>query len=243
MQLSFFQKKLRSFIKRALPSFVNQSDTYILQHLPESVKSIARYRNIWTAGNKKNNDVDLIRLLFLSCMVEELENIPGAFAELGVYKGNSAKLLHTLAPERELYLFDTFAGFDTGDVHTDPKLKIHKNHFLDTSLEAVKQFIQGSEKVHFCSGHFPATAKQVPEKETFALVHLDADLYAPTLAGLQFFYPRLFHGGAMIIHDYFSGAWPGVKQAVDEFLKDKPEKIIRIPDKSGTGVFRTYMHP
>ena len=42
----------------------------------------------------------------------------------------------------------------------------------------------------------------------------------------------------MIVHDYSSGAWPGIKQAVDEFLLNKPETLVRIPDKSGTAIFK-----
>lgn len=237
MERTFFQKKSRSFIKRVLLNFVNGSDSYVIQHLPESVSSLfPRLRQIWVAKNK-NNQADLTRLLFLMCTVEELSQIPGAFAELGVYKGNSAKVLHELAPDRKLYLFDTFQGFDAKDVAQDPKARIHSTHFLDTSLEEVKRWI-GSDKVQFCPGHFPATAAQIPKGEQFALVHLDADLYDPTLAGLEFFYPKLVSGGCMIIHDYFSGAWPGVKKALDQFLQDKPERLVRIPDKSGTAIFR-----
>lgn len=243
-RLTFFQKKMRSLIKRGFFGFINQSSAYIVQHLPESIVqssvSFDKLRTDWIEKNKQNNDADLIRLLFLLVNVEEIleKNIPGAFAELGVYKGNSAKLLHQLAPERFLYLFDTFSGFEKGDVAQDPKENIHERHFLDTSLEKVKAFLGSSPYLHFCPGHFPETVHQVPSSQRFALVHLDADLYRPTRAGLEFFYPRMSPGGMMILHDY-CGAWPGVKQAVDEFLQDKPESLIRIPDKSGTAIFRT----
>lgn len=243
-RLSLFQKKTRSFVKRFLPGFVNSSDSYILQHLPESIgKSLYRFsflRSIWTHANEKNNNVDLVRLLFLQQTIEELleHDIGGAFAEVGVYKGNSAKLFHELAPQRELYLFDTFQGFDRKDLSVDPKKTIHKASFLDTCLEEVQKFVGTSPNVHYCPGYFPDTTSHVPVELKFALVHLDADLYQPTLSGLEYFYPRLSNGGVMVIHDYSSGAWPGVKKAVDEFLRQHPEKLIRIPDKSGTVAFR-----
>ncbi len=241
-RLSFFQKKSRSFIKRFLCRFVNQSDSYILQHLPESIgrnsHAFSALRSIWTTKNKGNNEVDLVRLLFLLDAVEEVKTVPGAFAELGVYKGNSAKLLHTLAPERTLYLLDTFSGFEKEDVVSDPKKIIPATSFLDTSLAQVKAFVGTAPNLRYCPGYFPSTAHYIPEDEIFALVHLDADLYQPILAGLEYFYPKLTEGAMMIVHDYSSGAWPGVKQAVDEFLQNKPEKLIRIPDKSGTVAFR-----
>src|SRR5438874_1588984 len=37
--------------------------------------------------------------------------VSGAFAELGVYRGDASRAIHTAAPERRLYLFDTFDGF------------------------------------------------------------------------------------------------------------------------------------
>jgi O-methyltransferase len=60
----------------------------------------------------------------------------------------------------------------------------------------------------------------------------------PTADALAFFYPRMSPGGFIVLHDYGSGAWPGIAQAADAFFKDKPEGIVRIPDKSGTAVVR-----
>ncbi len=243
-RLSFFQKKARSLIKRCLCSFVNKSDTYILQHLPESIGRsripFQKLHQIWTAEENRNNRIDLVRLLFLLETVEELleHSIPGAFAELGVYKGNSAKLLHELAPDRKLYLFDTFSGFHPDDLKADPKQTTSPASFLDASLRRTQAFIGSSDRIVYCPGYFPETASFVQEEERFALVHLDADLYQPIQAGLKFFYPKLSPGGIVIVHDYSSGAWPGVKKAVDEFLRDKPHRLVRIPDKSGTAVFR-----
>ncbi len=242
-RLTFFQKKLRSLTKRFLAAFVNQSDSFVVQHLPESTghspHPFSKLRSIWTHENQGNNNVDLVRLLFLQQTVEEIleRNIPGAFAELGVYKGNSAKLFHELAPERKLYLFDTFSGFDAKDVLADPKRTIRKTSFLDTSLDQVRAFVGAAPQIQYCPGYFPASTTYLPDSERFAIAHLDADLYQPTLAALRYFTPRMSPGGVVILHDYSSGAWPGVKQAVDEFMKDQPFTLIRIPDKSGTAVF------
>lgn len=244
MKLSFGKRNLRSFLKRVVTPAVNGSNSYFVQHLPESTArqqlSFDKCRGFWIERNKKNNDADLVRLLFLTQVVEELEDkkVPGAYAELGVYKGNSAKLLHELAPSKTMYLFDTFEGFDAKDVSLETKNNVKMTEFKDTSLQQVKSFVGDSKNVIFCPGFFPETASLIPEGEIFALVHLDADLYGPTAAGLDYFYERMPKGGAMIVHDYSSGAWPGIKKAVDEFLADKPETLVRIPDKSGTVIFK-----
>jgi len=73
-------------------------------------------------------------------------------------------------------------------------------------------------------GYFPETAKGL-ESEMFSFVMLDLDLYKPTLAGLEFFYPRVKAGGYIFAHDYNSPESDhAVSRAMNEFLKDKPEK-------------------
>lgn len=239
--LTWWQKKKRSLIKRLLPGFVNSSDSYILQHVPEFMGQmecrLSQYREPWIRGNKTNNDKDLVRLLFLIATVEELKQseVPGAFAELGVFRGNSAKVLHLLCPERAFYLFDTFVGFDERDCSDT---KGAAGGFSNTSLQHVKRFIGEQENIHYCAGYFPETASMVPEGTRFALVHLDADLHAPTKAGLEYFYDRMEPGAFLILHDYHSGCYPGVMKAVKDFFCSRPEKPVRIPDKSGTAVIR-----
>lgn len=65
------------------------------------------------------------------------------------------------------------------------------------------------------------------EKLEPRFVHLDLDLYAPTKAALEFFWPRLVPGGVLLFHDYGCSLFPGVKKAADEFLK--PLGITPIP--------------
>jgi hypothetical protein len=69
-------------------------------------------------------------------------------------------------------------------------------------------------------------------------VHIDTDLYAPIMSGLEYFYPRMVPGGYLIIHDYGSLTWEGAEKAVDTFFADKPESVIQIPDSSGSAVIR-----
>ncbi|HXF53348.1 MAG TPA: TylF/MycF/NovP-related O-methyltransferase [Hyphomicrobiaceae bacterium] len=62
----------------------------------------------------------------------------------------------------------------------------------------------------------------------FAVVHIDVDLYQPTRDSLAFFYSRMSPGGFIVCDDYGSALCPGAKRACDEFMADKPEKIIRL---------------
>jgi O-methyltransferase len=176
---------------------------------------------------------DKVRLYTFWLVNERLrqQQVPGAFAEVGVYQGETARILHHLDPSRRLHLFDTFAGFPEADLHNKPAAADEVD-FNDTSADQVRSFIHGNENVIIHAGYFPDTAQELDEP-AFALVHLDADLYQPTLAGLRYFYPRLSPLGAIIVHDY-NHNWPGVRQAVDEFVKEIPESIMPIADWQGS---------
>jgi len=213
----------------------------VIQHLPEFLSNtdikLSELREQWIHRNEDNNDKDLIRLLFLITTVEELKksNIPGSLAEVGVYRGNSAKIFHLLCPERNLYLFDTFSGFDQRDCESENAIS---GGFCNTSVEQVREFIGTSDNVHYFQGYFPETTSQLESCTRFALVHIDVDLYQPTKASLEYFYDKLEPGGFLILHDYGNPRWPGVLRAAQEFFADKPEKPIRIPDKSGSSIIR-----
>ena len=162
------------------------------------------------------------------------ERITGAFAELGVYQGESARVLHHLDPTRKFYLLDTFEGFTDRDLEheTGEAATYSILNFADTSVEKVLKKVGGNNNLIVCKGFFPDTSG-ILEGEEFALVNIDADLYQPTKAGLEFFYPRLSPGGIIFIHDY-NHSWSGVKKAVDEFLLRIPEVPVLLTDKDSS---------
>ena len=237
-------KKFHKFVLRRLARWNRPGRPFYVQYRPDFETSAQGFDaapaliESWVHGMEENNWGDLVRLYFLCENVRRLEReqVPGDFAELGVYKGCSAKVLHQLAPGRRLWLFDTFAGFDDADAASESLRQVKRRDFGDTSLAAVRAFLGDSALINYAVGRFPQTLASVPADAHFALVHLDCDLEEPMRAGLEYFYPRVSPGGLLIMHDYGSGLWPGVTFAVDEFLRDKPERVISIPDKSGTAV-------
>ena len=179
---------------------------------------------------------DKARFYNLWFQIEYLKknSIAGSFAELGVHKGVTAKAIHHIDQNRTLYLFDTFKGFTKEDLskETQTDNRFSSDMFSDTSLEKVKKYIHGNDNLCFKPGFFPETTKGL-EKETFAFVHIDADLYTPTIEALRFFYPKLNKGGVLIIHDY-NHTWEGVPKAVNEFINSIPESLIELSDWQGS---------
>jgi len=195
----------------------------------------------WTKGNFRNNAGDLTRFFFINLCIDSLleENLIGNVVELGVYKGNSAFLLSKFAKRTstKCYLFDTFEGFDVRDLK-GRDAQFEKSSFADTSLEAVKEVVQGGPNTIFVKGYFPESLKEIDSVGELILVHVDCDLEKPIAAALDYFYPKIKKGGFLIMHDYSGLSWPGAKHAINEFFKDKPEFVVPIPDKSGTCVIR-----
>ena len=179
-------------------------------------------------------DFDPVRAasIWLALRRIEVESIEGSFAEVGVYRGDTSSLIHQILPDHRLFLFDTFEGFPERD--TGKKIE----RFNDTSVEIVKEKLGDCSNVVIRKGYFPETAIGL-ENEKFAFVMCDIDLYAPTMACLEVFYPKVTRGGYFMFHDYncpesdFS-----VSKAVDDFMMDKEEALVDVPDMYGTVLFR-----
>ncbi|MBK5279011.1 MAG: class I SAM-dependent methyltransferase [Bacteroidia bacterium] len=177
---------------------------------------------------------DKVRFYTFWFQIERLKknSIAGSFAEVGVYKGGTAKIIHEMDPSRSFHLFDTFEGFDKDDLKKESPNPNHSIDFSDTNEESVIVYIGGNSNIKIHKGYFPATTENLV-KEQFSFVHLDADLYNPTLAGLHYFYPLLAPGGVIIIHDY-NHTWEGLTEAVDEFIRTIPESIVELADWQGS---------
>lgn len=153
-------------------------------------------------------------------------NICGNVAELGVFQGDTARVINQYFQDKKLYLFDTFEGYDARDINSTKDLEAKKfgaKHLDNTSVELVMNKMPNPNNVIIKKGWFPQTANGL-ENEQFCFVDIDVDLYAPTLAGLEFFYPKLVQGG-MIMLSYFA-PHIGNKQAVEEFAKTHRFQVL-----------------
>lgn len=177
-------------------------------------------------------DNDYVRLKTLEAICRRLDGVPGAAAELGVYRGSFARCLNLLLPERQLYLFDTFEGFDAVEAagYGEGFVQAHRN----TAAERVREILPHPERAVFRKGLFPASAAGVEER--FALVSLDADLEESTYQGLRWFLPRLNEGGFLLLHDYDNPDLPGVRLALSRWERETGERLRAVPlcDVNGT---------
>lgn len=153
-------------------------------------------------------------------LLNKIRNIDGEIVEIGVYAGGTAIIIREEIKDKELYLFDTYSGFPDILTKDDPK-----SYFVgDCSCpkKNVENLMKKEKNVFIVDGIFPNTADIIKNKK-FAFAHIDTDIYQSTKDSLEYIYPRMNTNGVILIHDY--PAHDGVKKAVDDFLKDKGEKI------------------
>ena len=173
---------------------------------------------------------DYVRLASLELLCRRLVNVPGAAAELGVYRGEFAKYINRLLPERKLYLFDSFEGFAESAGASSSFQAAHKN----TAVDRVMSLMPNPDRVIIKKGFFPDSLDGLEEE--FCFVSLDVDFYQATMDGLRYFWPRLLAGGFIMLHDWGNPDLPQVAQAVAAYEEELGMTLSAVPicDITGT---------
>lgn len=178
--------------------------------------------------------VEIARRYFIKGLSLRLEPIKACVAELGVFRGETARYINHYFKNDDFYLFDTFEGFSEKDFEKERQVggagTAKSSDFSDTSLDFVKAQMPYLDKCHFIKGYFPQSTEQIAGAPVFKFVNIDVDLYQPILAGLEWFYPKMTKGGVILVHDYFHPFYTGAAKAVDEFARQNNLKFYPIGD-------------
>jgi hypothetical protein len=169
------------------------------------------------------------------------QQIDGAIVECGVWKGHSAHIIASMLKEKKInkdfYIFDSFEGglsdktaSDKNERYDLNEKQIQKEKLIFSSTKVqVQETLADFSFIKYFEGWIPDRFNEL-EKETFSFIHIDVDLYKPTLDSLNFFYPKLSKGGAIVIDDYGISQFPGARIAVEEFLlKNDPSFFYKVP--------------
>ncbi len=172
--------------------------------------------------------------------------IPGAIVECGVWKGGSmmavAKtLLEMKSFDRDLYLFDTFAGMTAPSEKDGSRFgrRTPQEEFAQlkkadgtcdwcfSSLEETRANLLSvgypESKLHFVKGPVETTIPEAAPRQ-IALLRLDTDFYESSKHEMVHLYPRLNSGGVLLLDDY--GHWEGQRTAVDEYLRENKVPLL-----------------
>lgn len=128
------------------------------------------------------------------------------FAECGCWKGHSSFIISTLLSknnfQNQFHIFDSFEGGlsdktakDQNDQYGLSAEETIKEKEMFSSLEEnVDKVLEKFDFIKLYKGWIPDRFEEVKDQK-FSFVHIDVDLYKPTLDSLEFFYPRLAGGG------------------------------------------------
>jgi len=171
-----------------------------------------------------------------------VRELPGDIVECGVFKGISLIRLITFRElfensfSRKIIGFDIFGKFPETEYSDDMELR---KKFIDTageesiSKEQLEDIIKKKGIYHnteFVKGDITETVPKYvaahPELR-ISMLHLDVDIYEPSVTVLDCLYPRLVKGGVLMLDDY--GIFPGETKAVDDYFKDKDVQILKFP--------------
>jgi len=169
-------------------------------------------------------------------LVRLTSSLEGDTAECGVFQGAGSELIlratggtDSLRPH---HLFDSFEGLSQPGERDG-------GHWSPGDLACAEDVVAGNlsawkARLVFHKGWIPETFR-LSESTRFRFVHVDVDLYEPTRDAIAWFYSRLVPGGIFVCDDYGFTTCPGATSACNEFLADKPEKMIALC--SGGGFF------
>jgi O-methyltransferase len=173
------------------------------------------------------------RMWTLTSVARQVRDLPGDFAEFGVYRAGCARMiLETVGLPRDkgYHLFDTFAGIPDHELTQRERGEGYADRLADTSVDLVERRLSPwREALVF---HVGDVFETLPEAELgeLSLVHMDLNASAPTRVALEHSYPRLVPGGAIVFDDY--GWNPGSyeqRDVIDRFCRSLPENLIALP--------------
>lgn len=180
---------------------------------------------------------NLTRLFAQYEIFKKIIPVKGSIIECGVFRGGGlmawAKMSAILEPAnltRRIYGFDSFEGFPnlskkdlkglgqnikTGDLYAD------SYHELNELIQIYDsdRFLGHVDKVHLIKGDANKTIPDFVASHPHLLVSLlflDFDLYEPTCAAIEHFYPLIPKGGIIAFDELDNPLWPGETTAMLE---------------------------
>lgn len=155
-------------------------------------------------------------------------------AEIGVHRGDFSEKILAIAKPRKLFLIDPWT-YEEGETYKDAwyggRHGQNQSHMDDRYDFVLKRFSKNIEagQVHVVRDT-SERALQNMENESLDWVYIDGNhLYEFVRRDLELSLSKVRPGGIISGDDYTTGGWwmGGVKQAVDEFVRDKKIRDLK----------------
>ena len=130
------------------------------------------------------------RLYILRQLAKHKKGIGASWAECGVFAGMSMYFIADLAPV-------DFVGIDSFKGVSEP-MEFDTDYFKTVKLEmpmhVAEKNLSSFNNVKLYDGWIPDVFASLKDAQ-YSLVHIDVDLYEPTLQSISYFYPKMVSGG------------------------------------------------
>jgi len=204
------------------------------------------YLEIFERALERDGSPDLGRRRRLWMTVQLLDStrdLEGETAEAGVFLGLGSFLICAYRQLHEPgfrgaghHAIDSFRGFEYAH-EEDLKPGAHGMLLVLNEngpsphgyRERAEHVLDPFPEVEFHEGWIPEAFGTLEPSARYRFVHIDVDLHDPTLASLEYFFPRVVSGGVIVIDDYGFPQWPGCKTATDAFCKKYGAHVIPLP--------------
>lgn len=234
-------------------------DRYVRERLFELLQSrIEEKEDLLGSLSLYIRRMHLGRLLSLYDAYKMVVDLPGSVVELGVFRGETLilfgklmELLNFNDRSCKVIGFDNFAGFPELDEKDGPvdtrvdkvvggwssaKLRDHLHAIINAFDH--DRFAGQKQRIELVEGDIRETVPKYAAENPglrIRLLHLDCDLYEPTLVGLKHLYERVVPGGVVILDEYGFGEFPGESKAVEEFFGTRMPTIRKFSMYSNPG--------
>ncbi len=183
------------------------------------------------------------RAITLARYFEHSLPLDGLRAECGVFQGFSTLLMAQVARQHDagyrgdgLHAIDSFEGLsaptdpDALGVNEDASgrrdlVYSHQAGHFATPIDHVRSVLSDFPQCRIHKGWIPDAFAGLPHAD-WSFVHIDVDLYAPTKASLEYFYPRLTPGAVIVNDDFGSPLFPGAARGWHEFFEDRNRSYV-----------------
>jgi O-methyltransferase len=157
--------------------------------------------------------------------------------EIGVFRGGASCLLASVAQELlpgrvGHYAVDTFAGHAAEDIPSGAEGAHLPRMFGGAEYADVARYLSRFDFVQVMKGRVQDLLPDL-RRHRFHFVHLDVDLFEPTLFVLTEFYPLIEPGAAVVVDDYGFVTCPGVREAVVQYLAKNPRHFTKFELPTG----------
>lgn len=176
--------------------------------------------------------MDAARLINLAYWLMQCESIPGDVVEFGSNMGHTAAFLSALS-QKQFWCFDSFQGLPAKSCYDITEAKFTEGSMRVARAQLEKTFLDAELLLPTIVPKWfeEVGLHEVPHRISFAV--LDGDLYPSIKRSLELVYPHLSTGAVCFIDDYPFTGLPGVKRATDEFMANKPEKLMHFRGPCG----------